>query len=116
MASIPVSAKKAYGAGSWCRKQRRRGICDLCYLLRGETVIETTRHLALECPYTGLVHEAVLRTVLEVTTLDDAVREETRRSRWQQLAHEHRRLCIDFGLLRAEDRWQRGESGQRRHA
>ena len=70
-----------------CRKQRRRGICDLCYLLRGETVIETTRHLALECPYTGLVHEAVLRTVLEVTTLDDAVREETRRSRWQRLAH-----------------------------
>ena len=57
------------------KKGCTKGICDLCYLLRGETVIETTRHLALECPYTGLVHEAALRTVLEVTTLDEAVRE-----------------------------------------
>ena len=95
-----------------CRKQRRRGICDLCYLLRGETVIETTRHLALECPYTGLVHEAALRTVLEVTTLDEAVREETRRSQWQQLAHEHRRLCITgFRLTTSRGQMAEGRIG-----
>ena len=57
-------------------------------------VIETTRHLALECPYTTLTLEAVLRAVLECTTLDEAVLEEVRGMGREQLVHEYRRLCI----------------------
>ena len=59
-------------------KTHRRGLCDLCGLLSGVRAIETTRHLALECPYTTLTLEAVLRAVLESTTLDEAVLEEVR--------------------------------------
>ena len=77
-----------------CKKPRRRGQCDLCGLLSGVRAIETTRHLALECPYTTLTLEAVLRPVLESTTLDEAVLEEVRGMGREQLIHEYRRLCI----------------------
>ena len=39
-------------ATGWTAKMpRRRGQCDLCGLLSGVRAIETTRHLALACPY-----------------------------------------------------------------
>ena len=43
--ALPVGPRR-------CKKPRRRGLCDLCGLLGGMRAIETTRHLALECPYT----------------------------------------------------------------
>ena len=49
---------------------------------------------------------------MEVTTLDEAVREETRRSQWQQLAHEHRRLCITgFRLTTSRGQMAEGRIG-----
>ena len=45
-------------------------------------------------PYTTLTLEAVLRAVLECTTLDEAVLEEVRGVGREQLVHEYRRLCI----------------------
>ena len=85
--ALPVGPRR-------CKKPRRRGLCDLCGLLSGVRAIETTRHLALECPYTTLTLEAVLRAVLESTTLDEAVLEEVRGMGREQLVHEYRRLCI----------------------
>ena len=49
--ALPVGPRR-------CKKPRRRGLCDLCGLLGGVRAIETTRHLALECPYTTLTLEA----------------------------------------------------------
>ena len=69
--ALPVGPRR-------CKKPRRQGLCDLCGLLGGVRAIETTRHLALECPYTTLTLEAVLRAVLESTTLDETVLEEVR--------------------------------------
>ena len=47
--ALPVGPRR-------CKKPHRRGLCGL---LSGVRAIETTRHLALECPYTTLTLEAV---------------------------------------------------------
>ena len=75
--------------------------------------IETTRHLALECPYTTLTLEAVLRAVLESTTLDEAVLEEVRGMGREQLVHErYRRLCITgFRLTTGRGQMAEGRIG-----
>ena len=96
-----------------CKKLRRQGLCDLCGLLNGVRAIETTRHLALECPYTTLTLEAVLRAVLESTTLDEAVLEEVRGMGREQLVHErYRRLCITgFRLTTGRGQMAEGRIG-----
>lgn len=38
--------------GKRCRKKGiTQGICDLCYGMMGVRTVETTRHIAIECPY-----------------------------------------------------------------
>ena len=103
--ALPVGPRR-------CKKPRRRGLCDLCGLLGGVRAIETTRHLALECPYTTLTLEAVLRAVLECTTLDEAVLEEVRGVGREQLVHEYRRLCITgFRLTTGRGQMAEGRIG-----
>ena len=103
--ALPVGPRR-------CKKPRRRGLCDLCGLLGGVRAIETTRHLALECPYTTLTLEAVLRAVLESTTLDEAVLEEVRGMGREQLVHEYRRLCITgFRLTTGRGQMAEGRIG-----
>ena len=43
------------------KKGCRKGICDLCYILLGTRVPETTRHIVLDCPFTRPVIMAVWR-------------------------------------------------------
>ena len=103
--ALPVGPRR-------CKKPRRQGLCDLCGLLGGVRAIETTRHLALECPYTTLTLEAVLRAVLESTTLDEAVLEEVRGMGREQLVHEYRRLCITgFRLTTGRGQMAEGRIG-----
>ena len=103
--ALPVGPRR-------CKKPRRQGLCDLCGLLGGVRAIETTRHLALECPYTTLTLEAVLRAVLESTTLDEAVLEEVRGMGREQLVHEYRRLRITgFRLTTGRGQMAEGRIG-----
>ena len=80
---------------SRCQKAgATRGICDLCFELRGEREVETTRHLALECPYSALVLDTVLKAALGVSVEDERVREKLGVMGWRQCVHEHRRLLM----------------------
>ena len=103
--ALPVGPRR-------CKKPRRQGLCDLCGLLGGVRAIETTRHLALECPYTTLTLEAVLRAVLDITTLDESVLEEVLGMGREQLVHEYRRLCITgFRLTTGRGQMAEGRIG-----
>ena len=45
----------AIPVGSRCYKPEgpRKGACDLCLLLDGRFIPNTTRHIALECPFSA---------------------------------------------------------------
>ena len=49
------------------RKDHTRGICSLCWHLRGARVTETTNHLFLRCPATQQVLAAVWRAFVDLT-------------------------------------------------
>ncbi len=82
--------------GSRCYKPEgpRNGACDLCLLLDGRSIPETTRHIALECPFPAMAQETVLRATLQVITLDDNTRESNLALTWVDLLHEHRRFLV----------------------
>jgi hypothetical protein len=55
----------ALHVGARCVKRGpTKGICDLCHILRGESVPETTRHIVLDCPFSKPVVMAIWRNGL----------------------------------------------------
>ena len=85
----------ALPVGSRCQKQGAgKGLCDLCRVLGGERATETTRHVVLECPFSALVHDAILRAAFGVSVQDEGVRVQQQGMTWRALLHEHRRLLV----------------------
>ena len=85
----------ALPVASCCRKPgRRQGVCDLCLLLENQRITETTRHIAIECPFSALAHEAVLRAALQTITVEAGSREQNLQLGWKDFVQEHRRLFI----------------------
>jgi hypothetical protein len=64
------------GSLSYKPEEPRKGACGLCLLLDGRSTLKTTRHIALECPFSALAQETVLlrATTLEVMTPYDNTR------------------------------------------
>ena len=74
----------ALPVASRCRKPgRRQGVCDLCLLLENQRITETTRHIAIECPFSALAHEAVLRAALQTITVEAGSREQNLQLGWR---------------------------------
>ncbi len=86
----------ALPVGNRCYKPEgpRKGACDLCLLLDGRSIPETTRHIALKCPFSAFAQESVLRATLKVITLDDNTRESDLALTCADLVHEHRRFLV----------------------
>jgi hypothetical protein len=55
---------------------------------------KTTRHIALECPFSALAQETVLRAILPVITLGYNTRENDLALTWADLVHEHCRFLV----------------------
>ena len=60
----------------------------------GRSIPETTLHIALECPFSALAQETVLRATLQVITLVNNTRESDLALTWADLLHEHRRFLV----------------------
>ena len=59
--SLPLGPKR-------CPRQGvTKGLCCLCYYLRGESCVETSLHLAFDCPYTQQILAAVFRAFTSAT-------------------------------------------------
>jgi len=59
--SLPLGPKR-------CPRQGvTKGLCCLCYYLRGESCVETSLHLAFDCPYTQRILAAVFRAFTSAT-------------------------------------------------
>ena len=56
-----------------------KGICDLCFILRGQSVPETTKHTVIDCPFSSPVVYATQRYCMKITQ-PQAYRETTRLS------------------------------------
>ena len=58
----------AFHVGNRCVKTGcNKGMCDLCYLLLGRSIPETTRHICIDCPFTRPVVSTVWRHCMKVT-------------------------------------------------
>jgi hypothetical protein len=82
------------GSRCYTPEGSRKGACDLCLLLDSRSISETTRHIALECPFSALAQETVLRATLQVITIDDNTRKSDLALTWADLVHEHRRFLF----------------------
>jgi hypothetical protein len=75
--------------GSQCYKPKRpqKGVCNLCLLLDGLSIPETTRQIVLECPFSALAQGTALRATLHVITLDNNTRESDFALTWAHLVN-----------------------------
>ena len=60
----------------------------------GTRIVETSRHLAIECPCNMLAQEAVLRAALQCSVVEDSEQARVKALGWRQLIEDQARLVV----------------------
>lgn len=88
--ALPVGKK----VGRCCKNKETQGICSLCWWMKSERTPETTRHVAIGCPFSKLAQDAVLRAMAQCTMINADAIDELQNKGWEELTTESARLLI----------------------